>query len=105
MGGNYKLLDSEFLYVSSSGEEPWVTASGESFITMSSLHAGAIAQGEKSETLWESNERFVISPQKKNALRNITLRSKYTSKSFTDFPPLPKSFLGYQMKNNDSSPG
>ena len=69
MGGNYKLLDSEFLYVSSSGEEPWVTASGESFITMSSLHAGAIAQGEKSETLWDSNERFVISPQKRMHLR------------------------------------
>ena len=41
MGDDYKLLDSEFLYVSSSGKEPWVTASGDSFITMSSLHAGA----------------------------------------------------------------
>jgi len=69
MGDNYKLLDSEFLYVSSSGKEPWVTASGDSFITMSSLHAGAIAQGEKREILWESNERFVTSPQEKMHLQ------------------------------------
>ena len=69
MGGNYKLLDSEFLCVTSSGKEPWVTGSGDSFIAMSSLHAGAIARGEKSETLWESNERSVTSPQEKMHLQ------------------------------------
>lgn len=69
MGGNYKLLDSEFLYVSSSGKEPRVTASGDSFVTMSGLHASVIAQDANSGTLWESNEGFVTSPQKKMHLQ------------------------------------
>lgn len=58
MGGNYKLLDSEFLHANFSGREPWVIVSGESLITMSSLSDDGITLREKSASLGESNERW-----------------------------------------------
>ena len=62
MGGNYKILDSEFLYANSFGKEPWVTMSEESLIIMSSLNDGSLTLRGKGASLWESNERLGIFP-------------------------------------------